>query len=467
MKRILGLGLLMLMLIPSAVSAVTFEHDGVSYVLEEAGYNCPLNETTMFIKKVKDFYVFGDRNAGDLYKVDTNNVCSLLRGQDYLDYYFSGEYYIDLSNNKIYKYLINEPSQEYIKTEDTILNNEKQYYIIETNSHNSPKFSTTDSPTEDNLNTYYEKAYFTSPVSAKLDNSITYYKLVYGDNSIPTYLEKVENPVEKDVAEYSVKYTGSIKGPELLATINQTIYDNVNNQNNYISIYGDEGKLFIVGKDDSIEPTVSHTYDLNGNLINSLENAKMISIVGKDLLLVSYINGTIKIMTYDYEVIYTFEGYNRAISVETIGNINYIDAAETEEYTSPMTLFYLKTYKENNGTTHNFNNNDLTFTFSGDLAKLSKVKINNVELSTNNYIKESGSTIITLKKSYLETLKKGNYTLKVEYNDGGYSSASFTIPEENPQTFDDIMNYVLFGGISIIGIVGCIIYFKKKESYSI
>ena len=34
-------------------------------------------------------------------------------------------------------------------------------------------------------------------------------------------------------------------------------------------------------------------------------------------------------------------------------------------------------------------------------------------------------------------------------------------PEENPNTFDSIINSILIGTLSLIGLVGAIIYFKK------
>ena len=60
----------------------------------------------------------------------------------------------------------------------------------------------------------------------------------------------------------------------------------------------------------------------------------------------------------------------------------------------------------------------LTFRANGDFSKFTGVKIDGVTVSAENYTAVSGSTVVTLKKNYLETLSVGNHTLTVMYNDG-------------------------------------------------
>lgn len=77
----------------------------------------------------------------------------------------------------------------------------------------------------------------------------------------------------------------------------------------------------------------------------------------------------------------------------------------------------------------------------------------------NNYTSESGSTIITLKLSYLNKLSVGEHTLKVAFKDGAEVETKFTIkkvkvPEAttNPKTFDNITVYIALAIISVVGL---------------
>lgn len=59
----------------------------------------------------------------------------------------------------------------------------------------------------------------------------------------------------------------------------------------------------------------------------------------------------------------------------------------------------------------------------------------------------------------------GNYTVKVaDYNGGDYISKdiSISVSENNPQTSDNIINTVIICGLSLLGIISCIFFFKKK-----
>jgi len=70
---------------------------------------------------------------------------------------------------------------------------------------------------------------------------------------------------------------------------------------------------------------------------------------------------------------------------------------------------------------------DLTVKTSGELDRLTSVKVNGVELETTNYTKKSGSTIITLKNDYLKTLALGTYTLEIGYVDGTKIETKFIV----------------------------------------
>ena len=122
-----------------------------------------------------------------------------------------------------------------------------------------------------------------------------------------------------------------------------------------------------------------------------------------------------------------------------------------------------------------------------------KVYVDNVLVDSSNYTSKSGSTIIILKKEFVDTLSVGEHTLKVVFNDGGEAETTFTIarkaennnnnennnenntpskPEDkeemkdngsNPKTGDNIMFYVAIASMSIIGLVATTIVAKKKK----
>ena len=65
---------------------------------------------------------------------------------------------------------------------------------------------------------------------------------------------------------------------------------------------------------------------------------------------------------------------------------------------------------------------DLTITGDGDFSKFTGVQIDGSTIGAENYTAVSGSTIVTLKSSYLETLSNGNHTFTMVWNDGTAST---------------------------------------------
>lgn len=60
----------------------------------------------------------------------------------------------------------------------------------------------------------------------------------------------------------------------------------------------------------------------------------------------------------------------------------------------------------------------LQFTANGPVRKFKELRIDDKVVGTSNYTIQEGSTIITLKASYLQTLSTGKHTIQVVYNDG-------------------------------------------------
>ena len=98
-----------------------------------------------------------------------------------------------------------------------------------------------------------------------------------------------------------------------------------------------------------------------------------------------------------------------------------------------------------------------------------KVYVDNELVDPKNYTAESGSTIITLKKEFVDTLSVGEHTLKVVFNDGGEAITTFnvvkvTVPTDNPNTGDNIALFIVSGILSIIGLAGALIAYRRKQT---
>lgn len=69
----------------------------------------------------------------------------------------------------------------------------------------------------------------------------------------------------------------------------------------------------------------------------------------------------------------------------------------------------------------------LTLKTNGEFEYFKTIYVDNKEVSKEHYTVEKGSTIITLKPEYLDTLKKGEHTVKVAYTNGETVETKFTI----------------------------------------
>ena len=103
-----------------------------------------------------------------------------------------------------------------------------------------------------------------------------------------------------------------------------------------------------------------------------------------------------------------------------------------------------------------------------------KLYIDGILVDAKNYKAESGSTVITLNKEYVDTLSVGEHTIKVEFNDGGSATTKFEVKAKqvntekteditNPQTGDNIGTYIILSIISVLGIATTIVINNKKK----
>ena len=78
----------------------------------------------------------------------------------------------------------------------------------------------------------------------------------------------------------------------------------------------------------------------------------------------------------------------------------------------------------NSSWTHDSDGN-ITIRGNGDFSKFTGVKVDGNLIDRSNYTAKEGSTIITLKASYLNTLSAGNHTVEILWTDGS-ASTTFT-----------------------------------------
>lgn len=106
---------------------------------------------------------------------------------------------------------------------------------------------------------------------------------------------------------------------------------------------------------------------------------------------------------------------------------------------------------------HSGSGKDLVITCSGNMEDLTGVYVDNGAVHKSNYTVASGSTILTLKAAYLESLAGGTHSLKLAYRNGTTAETQFTIQKTTAVKTGDTTNYIpliilliLSGGVLIV-----------------
>ena len=125
-----------------------------------------------------------------------------------------------------------------------------------------------------------------------------------------------------------------------------------------------------------------------------------------------------------------------------------------------------------NGTWQKGTKDGLSFTSNATFADFQKVQVDGKDLDASNYTVKEGSTIVTLKAEYLETLSVGKHTLAI-VSDTGTATTEFTIKAaaavdgdtESPQTGDDsnMALWITLMFAAACGLTGAMVYGRKKE----
>ena len=126
---------------------------------------------------------------------------------------------------------------------------------------------------------------------------------------------------------------------------------------------------------------------------------------------------------------------------------------------------------EANGSWQKGTKDGLTFTSNAAYKHFQKVQVDGKDLDASNYTVKEGSTIVTLKTSYLETLSVGKHTLAI-VSETGTATTEFTIKAaavtddtQSPQTGDD-SNIALWIAVLLAAgtaLTGTAVYSRKRK----
>ena len=105
---------------------------------------------------------------------------------------------------------------------------------------------------------------------------------------------------------------------------------------------------------------------------------------------------------------------------------------------------------------------DLTIRIDADRDLYDHAELDDVAVDESNLIIESGSTIVTLKASYVKKLKAGEHTLRVFFTDGKYAETKIYV-EPNTGDRSPLALYIALILLAGCGIAGTVIYTKKSK----
>ena len=124
-----------------------------------------------------------------------------------------------------------------------------------------------------------------------------------------------------------------------------------------------------------------------------------------------------------------------------------------------------------NGSWQKGTKDGLSFTSNAAFAHFLKVQVDGKDLDVSNYTVKEGSTIVTLKAEYLETLSVGKHTLAI-VSETGTATTEFTVKAaavtddtQSPQTGDD-SNIALWIAVLLAAgtaLTGTAVYSRKRK----
>ena len=322
--------------------------------------------------------------------------------------------------------------------------------------------------------TYQFRFSFYKPITA---DTTLYAKWVKNENLIKNISINVEIPTVGDkvtiekISEY--EWIWNTQKPQMKVTIPNDV--------NYhlVDWDGENYMQWIASFDDEFTPFIG-TFEYNTDYY-----AKIFIETDSEYFL-----------SDDVEVIVNGKNVDKILYIYD----NYIELGV--KLTTPSEKIIYKIIEGENQTYIVEEEKDFIVKANGEISKFDGLKVDDKILEPSNYIVVSGSTVVTLKKEYLNTLEEGKHTLTFLYSDGEVST-DFTIVKEefkddtnilpdndkndtdtnvdteikeettdrtdknttssSPKTGDNIILWVVLILVSTLGILGTCKYIKKRD----
>ena len=161
------------------------------------------------------------------------------------------------------------------------------------------------------------------------------------------------------------------------------------------------------------------------------------------------------------------KGYTGSVTIHfTIQEAETQPEETTPEETKPEeTKPSYKITKGDGVIWHKDSGKELSFTADGAFNDFVSVQVDGKTVNSKYYTVKEGSTIVTLKKDFLQHLDLGKHTISVKFTDGeaeGSFKISAPADESNPKTGDTIGIWFHVLPLSFTGILGTAFVFRKK-----
>ena len=237
------------------------------------------------------------------------------------------------------------------------------------------------------------------------------------------------------VATY--KDIGSVAVDRTLTVVNGSIQGNSNpgkfKRNEEVTLYAKEFKNFDkwVVTSGSVVAILPNENALNVTIITSDEDTTIEATRKSDASVHTHTYGAWSNDDADHWHECTDASCtDKAGSVKDKAGHVYDDAADTtcnvcgyiRTVTPPTITPDYKLLEGANGKWTKSSDKNLAFRANGEFSKFTGVKVDGTKIDADKYTAVSGSTIVNLKKEYLETLSVGKHTLTVAYTDGECST---------------------------------------------
>ena len=111
---------------------------------------------------------------------------------------------------------------------------------------------------------------------------------------------------------------------------------------------------------------------------------------------------------------------------------------------------------------------NITFVVNGLFSKFVGIKVDGKDVDKANYEVNAGSTIITLKASYMDTLAVGEHTISVVYTDGSTDGTFKIVAKSNTPATGDDFDIALYGSLMVVSVTALVVLLlaskKRKQA---